>query len=79
MEYLVDVSTGPSCIEAAREAVRSSDPAATVEVVGPARELRVATSMDAEELRAVLGAAGLAVGSGAIARQASTCCGGCAG
>lgn len=79
MEYIVAVSSDPSAANAARDAVLGSDPAAVVDIDERTGELRVATCLGVDELRDVLGTAGLAVAQDAIARQPSNCCGGCGG
>ena len=79
MEYIVALTSDSSCLDAARDAVLVSDPAAVVDISGCTSELRVATFMDVEALRGVLGAAGLALAPDAIEVKPSNCCGGCGG
>lgn len=82
MEYVVTVppdSAAAADADAVRDALLASDPAALVDADGPSGALRVSTYLDADELRGVLGSAGLPVEAGQIVRQPSNCCGGCGG
>lgn len=61
------------------EAIRSLDPSALVDVDPASPTLRVATSIGARQLVALVGQAGYPVALQQVAQRPSICCGGCSG
>ena len=78
MEFRIAMSTpiDPGAIE---QALREVDPAALVDIDPLDGSLRVAASVDAVQLVALLDRAGYPVARSQVAQAASTCCGGCSG
>ena len=77
MEFHIDMKTDtpdPATIEAALCAL---DPAALLDMDGST--LRVATSLDARALAAVIVAAGYPLEQAQVVQLPSICCGGCSG
>lgn len=66
----------PGTIEAT---IRAVDPSALVDIDPSGRTLRVATSVDAAELVALMGQAGCPVTLDQVTQVPSICCGGCSG
>lgn len=80
MEYHVTLTSPmpePGPIE---DAIRVLDPAALVDIDPATPTLRIATSINARDLLALLVAqAGLPIGAAQVRQLPSTCCGGCSG
>jgi hypothetical protein len=79
MEYQIDLAGAKPDLGAAQQTLHAIDPAALMAVDFSGRQLRVATVLSAEDLRATLRRAGLEVRDGDLQRLPSTCCGGCGG
>ena len=78
MEFHV---TMPDAIDpgAIEQAIRAVDPAALVDIDPMGHNLRVAATVDIDELIALFGKAGHTVRRDQVAQAASFCCGGCSG
>lgn len=61
------------------EAIRAIDPAALVDIDPSGQIMRVATSVDATELVALIRDAGYPVAPHEVSQVPSICCGGCSG
>jgi hypothetical protein len=61
------------------EAIRAVDPSALVDVDPASPMLRIATSVDARQLIALIGEAGHPIAPGQVTQLPSICCGGCSG
>ena len=77
MEFHIQFAGTPPETAAIEQAIRSVDPAAIADIDAAASAVRVATSLDATHLAALLGEAGLAVAPAQVTQLPSTCCGGC--
>jgi hypothetical protein len=66
----------PGVIE---DAIRAVDPSALVDIEPGADTLRIAASVDAVELAALVSQSGLVVAPSQVIRLPSICCGGCSG
>jgi len=60
-------------------AIRAVDPSALVDIEPGAATLRIATTVDAAELAALISQSGHVVAPSQVTRIASICCGGCSG
>ena len=79
MEFHISFCGPAPAADAIEEIVRSVDPAAMVDVGPGADTLRIAASIDAVELAALVSQSGIEVAPSQVIRQPSTCCGGCSG
>ncbi|WP_166206081.1 hypothetical protein [Cognatiluteimonas telluris] len=61
------------------DAIRAVDPAALLDVDPASPTLRVATSLDARQLIALVGEAGYPITPQQVTQLPSICCGGCSG
>jgi hypothetical protein len=66
----------PALVE---DAIRAIDPSALVDVDPASPILRIATSIHARELVALIGDAGYPIGPAQVTQLPSICCGGCSG
>ncbi len=81
MEFHIKL-IGPAAgldLEAIAHAVGTVDPSALVDIDPSGRILRVATSIDAAELAALMAQAGYPVAPDQVTQLPSICCGGCSG
>ena len=78
MEFRV---TMPDAIDpgAIEQAIRAVDPAALVDIDPMGHTLRVAATVDVDQLIALFNQAGHALRRDQVAQAASICCGGCSG
>lgn len=79
MEFHIGITGSipePGAIEAT---IRTVDPSALVDIDPSGRMLRVAASVDAAELVALMGQAGCPVALDQVTQVPSICCGGCSG
>lgn len=79
MEFHVTLPDAATHIDPILDAVRCVDPSAQMDIDAGGRALRVATSVDAVELLALLDQAGCAVEPDQLVQVPSTCCGSCSG
>ena len=79
MEFHVKMLAPLADLDAIERAIAAVDPSALVDVDAAGPTLRVAASIDAVELLALLAQAGYPVARQQVAAVASICCGGCSG
>jgi len=79
MEFHIKLSGPAPDAGVIEEAIREVDPSALVDIDPASPTLRVATSVDAPQLVALLGQAGYAVTPQQVTQLPSICCGGCSG
>lgn len=79
MEYHIQISGPEPDLVAVEDALLAADPAALVDIDPASPTLRVATSVDARQLVALLGEAGYPVTPAQVVQLPSICCGGCSG
>ena len=79
MEFHIRFSGSAPAPEVIEEIIRNVDPAAMVDIEPGADTLRIAASVDAVELAALVSQSGLAVAPSQVIRLPSICCGGCSG
>jgi hypothetical protein len=79
MEFQVKLTNPIADFGMIEDAIRAFDPAAQVDIDDPCRTLRVAASVEASELAALLRDAGCPVSPLQIVQLPSICCGGCSG
>ena len=79
MEFRVALSGALPNLAAINRVLRVADPSAQVDVDGAGHSLRVATSVSATELAALLAQADYPVDAAQVTQQPSVCCGGCSG
>ena len=79
MEYQVQLRETPADAERLEAMLEAEDPAAVSELDGAARVWRVNTTLDASDLAALLGRAGVPTPVSSVRRLPSVCCGGCSG
>jgi len=77
MEFHIRFSGAVPAAGAIEDIVRSVDPAAMVDTDEATGTLRIATSIGAVELAALVTRGGLAVAPSQLLRLPSVCCGGC--
>ena len=78
MEFHITMP-GPIDPGALEHALQASDPSAIVDIDPASRALRVASSLDATQLVAVLNSAGYPLHRAQVTQAPSICCGGCSG
>ena len=78
MEFQISMP-GPLDPGALEHALRASDPSALVDIDPATQDLRVAASVDAAQLLAVLHRAGYPVHRAQVMQVPTNCCGGCGG
>ena len=79
MEFHIQIAgpmPDPGAIE---DAIRELDPAALVDIDPAAPTLRIATSVGAQQLVALIAQAGYPVNPTQVRQLPSICCGGCSG
>lgn len=79
MEFHITMVVSPADIGAIEDAILAMDPSALVDIAPSGHALRVATSIDVEQLLASMGQAGFAVARHQVAQLPTICCGGCSG
>lgn len=79
MEFHVELAGATPDLKTIRDLVLAADPAALVDVDPFQTALRVAASLDADELVALLRRGGLPTDPQQVTRVPSVCCGGCSG
>jgi hypothetical protein len=79
MEFHIRFSGAAPAAEVIEEIIRTVDPAAMVDIEPGTDTLRIAASVDAVELAALVSQSGLAVAPSQVVRLPSICCGGCSG
>jgi hypothetical protein len=79
MEYHITISGPAPDLGLVEDALLAADPSAVVDIDPAAPKLRVAISVDARQLIALLSHAGYAVAPHQVAQLPSICCGGCSG
>ena len=79
MEFQVKLTNPIADFGMIEDAIRTSDPAAQVDIDRLCRTLRVAANVEASELAALLRDAGCPVSALQIVQLPSICCGGCSG
>lgn len=79
MEFHVQLAGPLPDREAVDEAILAADPAAVIDIDAAGQTLRVAASVDADELIRLLGRAGYPVSTAQVRQLPSICCGGCSG
>ena len=79
MEFHIRMSGSIPDPGAIEHALRAVDPSALVDIDPVSHALRVAASVDAVELVALINQAGYPVTPDQIAQAPSICCGGCSG
>lgn len=79
MELHVSIGNGTLPLDAIEAGLCALDPSALLDLDAEHGLLRVSTLLDADRLRAVLAAAGVAVDAAAVRQLPSICCGGCGG
>ena len=79
MEFHITMSGPITDIGAIGNAISAVDPAALVDTDASAHTLRVAASVDADQLVALMGQAGFPIGLEQVVQIPSVCCGGCSG
>lgn len=79
MEFHISMPIGAVELDAIEQAIGEIDPAVVIDVDSTGRKLRVATSLDADELVAVFVQAGYPVDMHQVTQLPSICCGGCSG
>ena len=79
MEFHIKLSGPAPDAGVIEEAIRTIDPSALVDIDPASPTVRVATSVDAPQLVALLGMAGYAVAPQQVTQLPSICCGGCSG
>ena len=79
MEFRISMLVPTVDLDAIEQAIGAVDPAVVIDVDPAAPTLRVATSLDAVELVALLTQAGYPVAPHQVLQLPSICCGGCSG
>ena len=79
MEFHIDIPGAAPDPRAIEDAIRDVDPAALVDIDPPSPTLRIATSVDARQLVALISQAGYRVDPAQVRQLPSICCGGCSG
>jgi len=79
MEFNIKLSGSTPELGAIERAVHAVDPAALVDVDPDGQTLRVAASVDAAQLVALINQAGYQVTPDQVAQAPSICCGSCSG
>jgi copper chaperone CopZ len=79
MEFHVKTTGCAPDVDVILEAVRAVDPSAMVDIDPSGDMLRVAASVDATALIALVNQAGYAVAPDQVIQLPSICCGGCSG
>lgn len=79
MEFHIEINDSLPDPGAIEDAIRAVDPAALVDIDPAGRTLRVAASVEAVELVALIGRAGYPVAPHQVTQIPSICCGGCSG
>jgi len=79
MEFNIKLASSTLDLDAIQQAVRAVDPSALVDVDPQGQTLRVAASLDAAELVALISQAGYPLAQHQVVQAPSTCCGGCGG
>ncbi|MBX3724556.1 MAG: hypothetical protein KF823_01385 [Xanthomonadales bacterium] len=79
MEYRIVLDRWEIEPEQVRQALAALDPAALADLSAGGRLLRIATTLDADTVRARLAQAGLPDALGQLVLAPSVCCGGCSG
>jgi len=79
MEFHITFAGSPPDPIPVEDAIRTLDPSALVDVDPASPTLRIATSVDARQLVALLGQAGYPVAPQQVMQLPSICCGGCSG
>jgi hypothetical protein len=79
MEFHIKFSGSAPDPEVIEDVIRTVDPSALVDIEPATDTLRIAASVDAVELAALISQTGFAVAPSQVTRLASICCGGCSG
>lgn len=79
MEFHISMLVPIVDLDAIERAIGAVDPAVVIDVDPSRPTLRVATSLDAAELVALLAQAGYPVAQHQVVQLPSICCGGCSG
>lgn len=79
MEFHISMIVPTAGLEAIEQAIGAVDPAVVIDIDPAGPTLRVATSIDANELVALLAQAGCPVAPHQVVQLPSICCGGCSG
>lgn len=79
MEFHISMLVPIVDLDAIEQAIGEVDPAAVIDVDPAGLTLRVAASLDAVELVALLAQAGYPVAEHQVLQLPSICCGGCSG
>jgi hypothetical protein len=79
MEFHIRFSGAAPAPDVIEDIVRTADPSAMVDIEPGTHTLRIAASIDAIELAALVSQSGLAVAPSQVIRIPSICCGGCSG
>ncbi len=79
MEFHIELVGATPDADALREAIRSVDPAAMVDIDPSGQALRVAAAVDGVELLSLIRQAGYVVDADQLIQVPSVCCGGCGG
>ncbi len=78
MEFNIKMVSTPD-LAAIEHAIRAVDPSAQVDLDPQSRTLRVAASINANELVTLISQAGTPVAQHQVTQAPSVCCGGCSG
>jgi hypothetical protein len=79
MEFHIDIPGAAPDPRVIEDAIRDVDPAALVDIDPASPRLRIATSVDARQLVALISQAGYRVDPAQVRQLPSICCGGCSG
>lgn len=79
MEFHVTLAGSRPDLGMIEQALQEADASAIADIDSTCALLRVATSLDAAQLLAVLRRTGMSVAIGAVRQLPSICCGGCSG
>ena len=79
MEFHITLAGRNTDLATIEQALLDADPAVVADIDAAGALLRVATSLDAMQLLAVMRRAGLPVDVDAVRQLPSICCGGCSG
>ena len=77
MEFHIELSGPAPDLGAVEDALLAVDPSALVDIDPASPTLRIATSVDAQQLVILLGHAGYPVAPRQVTQLPSICCGGC--
>lgn len=79
MEFHVSVAQAHPRFDSIKQALLEVDPSVVADVDANGTLMRIATSLDAVQLIAILQGAGMPVHLDAVRQLPSICCGGCSG